>query len=246
MSRGSSGYDRHITIFSPEGRLYQVEYAFKAVKGAGITSIAVRGKDSVCFVTQRKTADKLIDPTSVTHMYKVTKHVGMLVTGQLADARSLVQKARSEAADFRFKFGYEMPVDYLAKVLADQAQVYTQHAYMRPLGVVSMIIGIDEERGPQLYKLDPAGYYVGYKATSAGQKDQEAENFLEKRFKNNPQYTFDQAVQAAISALQNVLSEDFKSSDIEVGVVQDTGDRVFRVLSNEEVDEHLTAISERD
>ena len=83
-------------------------------------------------------------------------------------------------------------------------------------------------------------------ATSAGQKDQEAENFLEKRFKNNPQYTFDQAVQAAISALQNVLSEDFKSSDIEVGVVQDTGDRVFRVLTNEEVDEHLTAISERD
>lgn len=246
MSRGSSGYDRHITIFSPEGRLYQVEYAFKAVKGAGITSIAVRGKDSVCFVTQRKAADKLIDPTSVTHMYKVTKHMGMLVTGQLADARSLVQKARSEAADFRFKFGYEMPVDYLAKVLADQAQVYTQHAYMRPLGVVSMIIGIDEERGPQLYKLDPAGYYVGYKATSAGQKDQEAENFLEKRFKSNPQYTFDQAVQAAISALQNVLSEDFKSSDIEVGVVQDTGDRVFRVLSNEEVDEHLTAISERD
>lgn len=79
------------------------------------------------------------------------------------DARSLVQKARSEAAEFRFKNGYEIPVDFLARVLADQAQVYTQHAYMRPLGVISTLAGIDEERGPQLFKVDPAGYFVGYK-----------------------------------------------------------------------------------
>lgn len=246
MSRGSSGYDRHITIFSPEGRLYQVEYAFKAVKAAGITSIAVRGKDSVVFVTQKKVPDKLVDPTSITHMFKVTRYLGMLVTGQLADARSIVQKARSEAAEFRFKYGYEMPVDFLAKVLADQAQVYTQHAYMRPLGVISIIIGIDEERGPQLFKVDPAGYYVGYKATSAGQKDQEAENFLEKKFKNNPQYSFDEAVQLAISALQNVISGDFRPAEIEVGVVQNDATRAFRMLADTEVEEHLTAIAERD
>ncbi|KAL3155501.1 Polyamine N-acetyltransferase 1 [Trebouxia sp. C0009 RCD-2024] len=246
MSRGSGGYDRHITIFSPEGRLYQVEYAFKAVKAAGITSIAVRGKDSVCFVTQKKVTDKLIDPTSVTHMFKITKQIGVLVTGQLADAKSQVQKARSEAAEFRFKYGYEMPVDFLAKVLADQAQVYTQHAYMRPLAVIPILIGIDEERGPQLYKVDPAGYYVGYKATSAGAKDQEAENYLEKKFKGNPQYSFDEAVQMAITALQSVLSEDFKPSQIEVGVVRDDAQKAFRVLTNSEVEEHLTAISERD
>ncbi|MEW5316928.1 MAG: hypothetical protein WDW38_008267 [Sanguina aurantia] len=163
MSRGGSGYDRHITIFSPEGRLFQVEYAFKAVRSAGVTSIAVRGKDSVVFVTQKKVADKLIDPSSVTRVFKITKFIGLLATGLTADARSIVQSARQEAAEFRFKFGYEIPVDYLAKVLADKAQVYTQHAYMRPLGVVSMLIAIDEERGPQLFKVDPAGYFVGYK-----------------------------------------------------------------------------------
>ncbi|PNW70092.1 hypothetical protein CHLRE_17g705400v5 [Chlamydomonas reinhardtii] len=249
MSRGGSGYDRHITIFSPEGRLFQVEYAFKAVRTAGVTSIGVRGKDSVVFVTQKKVQDKLIDPTSVTRLFKITKFIGMLVTGLPADTRAIVQQARQQAADFRFKFGYEVPVDYLAKVLADKAQVYTQHAYMRPLGVVSMLIGVDEERGPQLFKVDPAGYYVGYKATSVGVKETEANNFLEKKFKSNPQFTYDEAVTTAIAALQGVLSEEFKSSDLEVGVVRagsEGGDGSFRVLTTEEVDHYLTIISERD
>ncbi|THU57281.1 hypothetical protein C4D60_Mb03t01870 [Musa balbisiana] len=95
MSRGTgAGYDRDITIFSPEGRLYQVEYAFKAVKAAGITSIGVRGKDSVCNVTQKKAPDKLLDQTSVTHLFPVSKYLGLLATGMTADARSLVQQAQ--------------------------------------------------------------------------------------------------------------------------------------------------------
>eukprot|EP00249_Psilotum_nudum_P027366 c34944_g1_i1 orf=317-1057(-) len=246
MSRGTgAGYDRHITIFSPEGRLYQVEYAFKAVKACGITSIGVCGKDSVCVVTQRKVPDKLLDQTSVTHLFPITKYIGLLATGMTADARSLVQHARNEAAEFRFKMGYEIPVDYLAKRLADKSQVYTQHAYMRPLGVAAMIIGIDEELGPQLFKCDPAGHYVGYKATSAGLKEQEVVNFLEKKMKVNTQLSYDDTVQTAISALQSILLEDFKPMEIEVGVVK-TEEPAFRILSTEEIDEHLTAISERD
>ncbi|MCL7030244.1 hypothetical protein MKW94_014624 [Papaver nudicaule] len=246
MSRGSgAGYDRHITIFSPEGRLYQVEYAFKAVKAAGITSIGVRGKDSVCVVTQKKVPDKLLDQSSVTHLFPITKYLGMLATGMTADARSLVQQARNQAAEFRFKWGYEMPVDVLAKWLADKSQVYTQHAYMRPLGVAAMVLGIDEEMGPQLFKCDPAGHFFGHKATSAGLKEQEAINFLEKKMKNDPKFTYDETVQTAISALQSVLQEDFKATEIEVGVVRKE-DTVFRVLTTEEIDEHLTAISERD
>ncbi|MCO5551859.1 hypothetical protein L7F22_005364 [Adiantum nelumboides] len=189
--------------------------------------------------------DKLLDQTSVSHLFPITKYIGLLATGMTADSRSLVQHARSEAAEFRFKMGYEIPVDYLAKRLADKSQVYTQHAYMRPLGVAAMLLGIDEELGPQLFKCDPAGHYVGYKATSAGLKEQEVVNFLEKKVKNNAQLSYEETVQTAISALQSILLEDFKPTEIEVGVVRVT-DPFFRILSTEEIDEHLTAISERD
>ncbi|MCL7041114.1 hypothetical protein MKW94_004345 [Papaver nudicaule] len=242
MSRGSgAGYDRHITIFSPEGRLYQVEYAFKAVKASGITSIGVRGKDSVCVVTQKKVPVWVIDLfffANVTHLFSVTNYLGLLATGNtgfLLNSLNLV---------WYYEFGLVLDYEYMEE-LADKSQVYTQHAYMRPLGVVAMVLGIDEEMGPQLFKCDPAGHFYGHKATSAGLKEQEAINFLEKKMKNDPKFTYDETVQTAISALQSVLQEDFKATEIEVGVVTNEN-TVFRVLTTEEIDGHLTAISERD
>ncbi|CAH2052054.1 unnamed protein product [Thlaspi arvense] len=110
---------------------------------------------------------------------------------------------------------------------------------------VAMVLGIDEERGPLLYKCDPAGHFYGHKATSAGMKEQEAINFLEKKMKENPAFTYDETVQTAISALQSVLQEDFKATEIEVGVVR-ADNPIFRSLETEEIEEHLTAISERD
>jgi len=127
--------------------------------------------------------DKLIDPTTVTSMYRITDKIGCIAIGVSCDARSQIQRARYEAAQFKYKFGYEIPVQYLAKRMADLAQVFTQHAYMRPLGIELIFIGMDDELGPQLYKCDPAGIYMGYKATSSGVKDQEATNFLEKKIK---------------------------------------------------------------
>ncbi len=236
-----------------------VEYAFKTAKTAGNTAIAIRGKDCVCFVTQKKVPDKLTDPNSVTNIHKITPSIGMLATGLHGDARSLVQKARSESAEFKFKYGYDITPSALARILADQAQVYTQHAYMRPLGVIPIIIGIDEEEGTQLYKVDPAGYFVGYKATASGVKDQEATNWLEKQHKGAGDDGFgsllhDDVIQMAISGLQHVLSEDLKSSDIEVGIAHIPsmerdgvyqGGR-FTALNQSQIENHLIAISEKD
>lgn len=251
MSRGSSaGYDRHITIFSPEGRLFQVEYAFKAVKSAGITAVAVRGKDSVCAVTQKKVPDKLIDSSSVTSAFKLSENHGCIATGIITDAKAMVQRTRSVAADFKFDFAYEIPVEYLARRVADENQVYTQHAYMRPLGVSLIVMGMDEEEGPCLFKCDPAGHYVGYRACAAGMKEQEALNFLQNKFKvkeGEEQVSLDEndTVQTAIAALQNVLSADFKPEEIEVAVVSKSNPK-FHLLTPKQVEDHLTSIAERD
>ena len=248
MSRGSSaGYDRHITIFSPEGRLYQVEYAFKAVKSPGITAIAVRGRDCVATVAQKKVPDKLIDPSSVTCMYRLGDRIGAAVVGVMTDARMVASRTRYTAAEFKFKYGYNIPVDFLARKVADRSQVFTQHAYMRPFGISMIIMGMDEEMGPSLYKCDPAGYYVGYEACAAGAKDQEAVNFLEKRLKKvkAAEFSTDETIQTAVEALQSVLSADFKPSEIEVAVVTEENPR-FTLLEEDDIEKHLTAIAEKD
>lgn len=117
---------------------------------------------------------------------------------------------------------------------------------MRPLGVVPLIIGIDGERGPQLFKVDPAGHFAGYRGTGAGVKETEVENHLEKKLKSNPALDSDATVRAALGALGAVLGEDLKAADVEVGVVAAAGGGLFRTLTQAEIDDHLVALSERD
>eukprot|EP00298_Acanthocystis_sp_HF-20_P022530 c30507_g1_i1.p1 GENE.c30507_g1_i1~~c30507_g1_i1.p1 ORF type:complete len:252 (-),score=114.17 c30507_g1_i1:65-820(-) len=251
MSRGgnSAGYDRHITIFSPEGRLWQVEYASKAIKQSGFTSVGVRGADCCVVASQKKLPDKMLDASYVTHIFPITQKIGCVMTGILPDARNQVQRARQEAADFKYNNGYDIPVGYLAKRIGDIAQVYTQHAYMRPLGVSMTLVGIDDDGAngvPALFKCDPSGYAVGYQATCTGQKDVEGMNFLEKKFKNlTGPLSYAESVQTAIETLQSVLSTDLKPSEIEVAVVR-CDQRDFVRLSDDEIEHHLTAIAERD
>ncbi|CCJ29574.1 unnamed protein product [Pneumocystis jirovecii] len=244
MLRGSNaGYDRHITIFSPEGRLYQVEYAFKSVNLAGITSVAIKSKDCAVFISQKKIPDKLVDPESVTYIFRITENIGCLVTGQISDARASVNRARSEAADFRYKYGYEIPVDFVLK------ELQCDHLEF----VASIFIGIDDEKGPQVFKCDLAGYYAGYKATASGPKKQEAINYLEKKFKSsNFEGSWKDIVELAINTLSSVLNIDFKATEIEIGVVGAPlkegapPSNIFRVLSVDEIDERLQSIADKD
>lgn len=126
---------------------------------------------------------------------------------------------------------------------------------MRPLGVAITLVSVDSEKGPQLYKCDPAGYYAGYKATSAGPKQQEALNHMEKKLKNKDyaEGNWDEVVELGITALSNVLSVDFKKHELEIGIVggprtdgKEGTDPNFRALTEEEIDERLQAISEKD
>lgn len=220
-----------------------VEYALKAATSGGNTAVALRGSDCAVFITQKKVPDRLIDPTSLTSLYRITDTIGCLMVGNLPDIRAQVERLRYEANEFKFQNGYSMPVHVLARRIADICQVYTQEASSRALACVMLLIGVDEEKGPQVFKVDPSGHFLPYKAVATGKSEPEAMNFLEKRVADLPSLDVNGAIEMAISAMQYVLSTDFKSSEIEVGVVQ-KGSK-YRVLKEEEVEERLQALSER-
>jgi 20S proteasome subunit alpha 1 len=153
-------------------------------------------------------------------------------------------RARQEAAEFRYKYGYEIPVHMLAKRISNINQVYTQQAAMRPFGTAMMLCAVDDEAGPQLFKCDPAGYFVGYTACSAGQKQQDAFNHFEKKLKRQPKLSFEETLDLAISTMATVLASDVSAKDIEVGYVD--AERKFQVMGVPEVEAHLARIAEMD
>lgn len=238
-----SGFDRQITIFSPQGHLYQVEYAMKAATGGGNTAIAVRGENSAAFITQKKIPDRLIDPTSLTSIYRITDNIGCLMIGALPDIKAQVERIRYEANEFAFNNGYPMPTHALSKRIADICQVYTQEASSRALACIMILIGTDDEKGCQVFKVDPAGHYLPYKAVSTGKFEPEAMNFLEKKIEELPTLDEECTIEMAIMSMQHVLSTDFKGSEIEVAVV--AKGKKFRVLDEAEIETRINSIMEK-
>lgn len=252
MSR-TAGYDRHISVFSPEGRLYQVEYAIKASKSLGLNIVAARSSHGVVIASQKTHPEKLADSSYQSSIYAISTDVCMAVSGILPDGFALVQRARQIAAKFADKNGYTIPPKVLAMKLADMAQVYTQHAYMRPYASTVLVVGCEETvqasaapQGGQLYKIDPSGHYAGFKAVAIGSKEQEAGNLLEKKLAAGGPLgsgSLDQAAFIALETLQTTLGGSVRAKDVEVVVVGANG---VKRMSEEEIEELLVEIAERD
>ncbi|CAI2354633.1 unnamed protein product [Caenorhabditis sp. 36 PRJEB53466] len=246
MSSGSSaGFDRHITIFSPEGRVYQVEYAFKAINTMNLTAVAVKGKEAAVIAVQKRVPESLMVPENITSVFQISPTVGCCAIGILPDALYQVKRARGEAGSFKYKNGYDMPCELLAKRMADLNQYYTQNAEMRCLGVALIFISYDDEKGPEVFRVDPAGYFRGMRAVSVGVKQGQATTFLEKKIKKKTEWASADTIELAIDAVQTALGVDVRAKDLEVLVV--TKDKTSCTkLTAEQIEQHLSQIAAYD
>lgn len=259
MGRSSNSmYDRHLTVFSPDGNLYQLEYAIRAVKNTNITAIGVKGESCAVLISQKKlpmqfiSQDKLLDSNSITNIFHISDEIGCAMVGLPGDCLSMVYKARAEASEFTYRNGYSINVDTLCRNICDKIQVYTQHAYMRLHACSGIVIGMDEDCKPSLFKFDPTGFCAGYKACVVGSKEQEStavlERLLEKRKKHAVGTVEDdirKTIVLAIEALQTSLSFELKATEIEMAIVS-KNNPFFTELSEKEIDNYLTFIAERD
>lgn len=222
-----------------------MEYAFKAIHQFGTTSIAVKGVDSVVVCTQKRVPDKLIVPDSVSNIFNISDSIGSVLVGNMNDARFLVTWLRQQSSQFKFKNGYEIPVHVLASRLGSYLQKYSQYVGMRPFCVNTTLVGVDEEFGPALYRVDPSGQSIGFKAVSTGPKEQEAVTQLEKHYKKNEgQWDTKGTIETAIQVLQTVISSDFKANEIQVGIATTANPR-FRILTEQEVETYLNEIADK-
>ncbi|MBC7110566.1 MAG: archaeal proteasome endopeptidase complex subunit alpha, partial [Archaeoglobi archaeon] len=159
------GYDRAITVFSPDGRLFQVEYAREAVK-RGTPAIGINTTEGVILLVDKRVTTRLLEPSSIEKIYQIDEHIGVATSGLVADARMLVDRARLEAMINRVVYDEPIEVETLAKKICDFKQQFTQYGGVRPFGTSLLIAGVDTKS--RLYETDPSGALLGYKATAIG------------------------------------------------------------------------------
>jgi len=179
MTSIGTGYDLYTSVFSPDGRVFQVEYAAKAVENSG-TAIALRGKDGVVFAVEKIVQSKLHEKTANKRIFSADRHVGVALSGLLADGRALVERANDEAANYRMRYGSNIPVKYLADRVSQYMHAYTLYSGVRPFGANVMLSSYSEEKGAELYCLEPSGVNYGYWGCAAGKAKQTAKTEIEK------------------------------------------------------------------
>jgi proteasome alpha subunit len=209
------GYDRAITMFSPDGRLLQVEYAKRTVR-LGNTAIGIVCKDGVILVTDKRIIDKLVIPDTIEKIFKIDDHLMATAAGILSDARVLVERAQIKAQQHSVE--YDTPIDNLAVVkdICNLKQLTTQSGGYRPFGVSLLIAGYDNGK-LSLFETDPTGLYYQYKATIIGEGEAEGEELLHKEYNEN--MTVEQGLALAIRILKKTLSTGFTADRLDAAVI---------------------------
>jgi len=231
------GYDRAITIFSPDGRLFQVEYAIEAVR-RGTTAIGIVCSEGVVTAVEKRIL-ALQEPESIEKIFKIDDHIGCSIAGLTADARVLVDHARIQSQINKLTYDEAIDVSMLTKKISDHLQLYTQHAGVRPFGVSLLIVGVNPDGTPKLFMTDPSGAFWGYLAQAIGSGAQTVREILEKEYKKGMK--LDEAIQLALKALKEVIESDLDSTKVEIAVIKNDAKK-FEKLSDEALDGYIANI----
>ena len=229
MQPSNMAYDRAITVFSPDGRLFQVEYAREAVK-RGTTTVGLKYDRGVILMIDKRITSRLIEPSSIEKIFKIDHHIGCATSGLVADARVLVDRAQIEAQIHKISYNERTSVETLVKRICDYKQNYTQFGGVRPFGTALLIAGVDDE-GLHLYETDPSGALIAYNAASIGAGRNTVMEVFEEKYKNG--ISKDKAIALGLEALETATEKIPDSETIEIGIIEK--DKEFQKLSAEEV-----------
>ena len=239
MLPAQQGYDRAITVFSPDGRLYQVEYAIETVR-RGTVAVGVKCKEGIVIAVEEKPRKLQISETAQ-KIFQIDDHVGVAAAGYIPDARSQVDNARFFTQSNKMIYDEEVEVETIAKHLADQCQQYTQYAGVRPYGV-ALILGGVVNNTPQLYLTDPSGTYISYDAISIGSGSDSVTDFLEKTYKE--ELTLDEASTLAAAGIYLSSEDKEGTSHIRMAHIKtETG--LYELVSDEQIVNYANTAKEK-
>ena len=225
------GYDRSITMFSPDGRLLQVEYAKKTVR-QGSTAIGIACKDGVVLVADKRITSKLMIPSAIEKMFKIDDHIAVTAAGIISDARVLVDRSQLKAQQHAVTYDSKIDILTVVRDMCDLKQVCTQSAGLRPFGVSMLVAGIEDDGSIKLFLTEPYGLYFQYHATVIGEGDGEIEAMLQKKYK--PNMTINEGLKLGVKLLKDYLKTEFSTERIDA-VYINSEKRRYTQLTNDEV-----------
>ena len=234
MFNAAGAYDRAITVFSPDGRLFQVEYASETVK-RGATVLGISSPEGVVLAAEERISSKLQDPSFMWKIFQIDEHIGVAVAGLSCDAHVLVDQARVYSQSNRMMYDEAIDVEILTRKIGEIEQMYTQHGGVRPFGISLIIAGIDK-KGSRIFWTDPSGAYLAYKAWAIGSGGEAANEILESEFRDD--ITLEEAIVLALKCMAKILEGKINPQKVRMAIIpSDT--KKFKKLSSEEIDEYL-------
>ncbi len=212
-----------------------MEYARESVK-RGTTTVGLKFRDGVLLIVDKRIASRLIIPESIDKVYMIDEHIGFATSGLVADARQLVERARTECQVNRITYSSRIPVDVLTKKICDFKQSFTQYGGVRPFGTALLIAGCDDN-GMHLYETDPSGAYQSYQAGAIGRGRNSVVEFFEKQWKEN--MTMNAACKIGLEALRDSLEDELNEDAVEIAVLNIDG---YRLLDRDEVSKQIARL----